>query len=113
MQPSVYMHQDTLIDSNVDHYGCLCMPVKVSTAQGRQGQVGDIRERSLISGNEGCQELAVNLLQVPHLSLAEIHTVSASNGFHLLCADAARVVTLHEVVVQGDRCSLAALLPAL
>ena len=72
----------------------------------------DIRERSLISGNKGHEELAVDLLQVPDLGLVENHAISASDGFHLLCADAARVVTLHQVVVQGNRCSLAALLSA-
>ena len=91
----------------------MCVPVKLFAAHSRQGQLGGIRERSLISGDEGSQELAVNLLQVPNLSLAEVHAVSASNGFHLLCADAAGIVTLHEVVVQGNRCSLATLLPPL
>lgn len=76
------------------------------------GQTRDIRERSLISGDESHQELAVDLLQVPNLGLAENHAISASDGLYLLCADAAWVITLHQVIVQGNRCSLAALLSA-
>lgn len=88
----------------------VCITSPLVTVHANRGQTRDIRERGLISGDESHQELAVDLLQVPDLGLAENHTISATNGLHLLCADAARVITLHQVVVEGNRCSLAALL---
>ena len=75
--------------------------------------VDDSRQGGLVSGDKSCQKLAVDLLQISNLSLGEVDPIFAANGLYFCHTDAAWILTLHEVIVQGNRRSLAALLAAL
>ena len=72
-----------------------------------QEQLSNVREWSLISGYERSQELIVDLLQIPDSCLVELHAVLGPNLLHFWQCDAARVASLHEIIVQCNGCCLA------